>query len=152
MKEMGAVPIAEAKKPGFWVIGLRSAVSTAQEMARLVQATGASCPEHWAPTPGTTTLRMAILMGAQHRHGATVVDISAAFQYPSLPNGEKVADALPAGFSIKRHAAILRKSLYGISMTPCCGQGISARRSNSSGSCALSSTRRSMPRAPVRPF
>lgn len=43
-------------------------------------------------------------MSTRHRHGAAVVDVSAAVLYASLPQGEKVAVTMPAGFGIKGQA------------------------------------------------
>lgn len=69
-----------------------------------------------APTPRNTTLRMPLLLGAQRRHGATVVHISAPFLYASLVQDGKVAVTSPTGFFLRGHAAILGKSLYGLPM------------------------------------
>lgn len=80
-KEMGAfmetLPIAEAMRKGLCVSSARFATNEAK--ARLeIQGVrhGPVAPEHWTPTPCTTTQRAALLMVTQH--GATVVDIRGA--------------------------------------------------------------------------
>lgn len=52
-----ALPIAEAEKWGFRVIGAMCAINEAKEKARLVVQDLDQLPEHWAPIPSTTTLR-----------------------------------------------------------------------------------------------
>lgn len=87
VKQQGAFKetfaIAEANRRGA-----RFAMHTAKEKLRLVVQVvrnGSHAPEHWAPTPSTSTLSVALFMGAQHRHAAPVVDISAAFLCAVLP-------------------------------------------------------------------
>ena len=58
--------VAEAKANGYRVIGTRFVMNKALEKARLVVQDvrrGKVEPEHWAPTPSTMGLRIALVVG-----------------------------------------------------------------------------------------
>eukprot|EP00971_Amphidinium_carterae_P131039 2596133-Amphidinium_carterae.1 len=117
-----AMTIEEARHRGLKVISTRFLVDSRKGKSRLVVQDIRRGPvqmEHFAPTPGLWVLRLVLVISAKLDYGATVVDISSAFLYATLPEQHRVCVTLPAGYGGEKGKCFeLMKSLYGLQVAP----------------------------------